>query len=90
MAAFVHQALGSILVVVGAILTPTPIPIGLILLTIGLALLAPYVPFVQALLRSIRRKWPNVDGSLRRHRDQMPEIIRRTIDKTHPGPTPAE
>jgi hypothetical protein len=90
MSAIIHQALGSVLVVVGAILAPTPIPIGLLLLTIGLALLAPYMPPVQGLLRAIRRKWPNVDGSLRRHRDRMPPVIRLAIDKTHPDLTPAE
>lgn len=84
-----HQVVGSILVLGGVILTPTPVPIGLILLTIGLALLAPYMPPVQRLVRSIRRKWPNIDTSLRRHRDRFPPIIRQTIDKTHPS-APAE
>jgi hypothetical protein len=85
----VHQLIGSVLVVSGAILTPTPIPFGLIMMTIGLALLAPYMPPIQKLVRAIRRKWPKVDGSLRRHRDRLPPIIRATIDKTHPQ-TPAE
>jgi len=79
-----HQLLGGVLVVSGAILTPTPIPFGLILLTIGLALLAPYMPPVQALVRAIRRKWPNVDQALRRYRDRFPPVIKATIDKTHP------
>ena len=85
----VHQLVGSVLVVGGAILTPTPVPIGLVLLTIGLALLAPYMPPVQRLVRHIRRKWPNIDRSLRRHRERFPPIIRKTIDKTHPH-APAE
>lgn len=68
MLSIVHQVLGAVLVIAGAILTPTPVPIGLVLLTIGLALLAPYMPPVQRLVRAIRRKWPNVDESLRRHR----------------------
>ncbi|HNR78345.1 MAG TPA: hypothetical protein PKM48_14520 [Parvularculaceae bacterium] len=85
-----HQVLGGVLVVTGAILTPTPIPIGLILLTIGLALLAPYAPPVQALVRAIRVKWPNVDRSLRRHHAKFPPIIRTTIDRTHPDAAPAE
>ena len=79
-----HQLVGGVLVVAGAILTPTPIPLGLIMLTIGLALLAPYMPPVQALIRRIRGKWPNIDAALRRHRDRFPPVIRSTIDKTHP------
>lgn len=85
----VHQLLGSVLVVSGAILTPTPIPIGLIMLTIGLALLAPYMPPVQRMVRYVRGKWPHIDASLLRHRHRFPPVIRSTIDKTHPA-TPAE
>lgn len=85
----VHQLLGSVLVISGAILTPTPIPIGLIMLTIGLALLAPYMPPVQRMVRYVRRKWPHIDASLLRHRHRFPPVIRSTIDKTHPA-APAE
>lgn len=85
----VHQLLGSVLVVSGAILTPTPIPIGLIMLTIGLALLAPYMPPVQRVVRYVRWKWPHIDASLLRHRHRFPPVIRSTIDKTHPT-APAE
>lgn len=85
-----HQVLGAFLVVTGAILTPTPIPFGLIMLTIGLALLAPYLPPVQALIRTIRRKWPKIDLSLRRHRHRFPPVIQSTIDKTHPEIVAAE
>ncbi|MGE0409732.1 MAG: hypothetical protein AB7P23_10805 [Amphiplicatus sp.] len=85
----VHQLVGGALVVSGAILTPTPIPIGLILLTIGLAMLAPYMPPVRRLVRAVRGKWPHVDSSLRRHRHRFPEVIRATIDKTCPK-APAE
>ncbi|MEZ5921853.1 MAG: hypothetical protein R3C60_10935 [Parvularculaceae bacterium] len=90
MLAIFHQVLGGMLVVTGAILAPTPVPIGLIMLTIGLALLAPYMPPVQALVRSIRRKWPSVDRSLKRHHHRFPPIIRTTIDKTHPDAAPTE
>ena len=79
-----HQALGAFLVVTGLIVLPLPIPFGLIMVTIGLSLLAPYVPIVQRLIRSMRMKWPNLDKSLIRHRDRFPPIIRSTIDKTAP------
>lgn len=85
----VHQVLGGVLVVFGAILTPTPIPLGLIMLTIGLALLAPYMPPVRRLIRMIRSKWPHIDASLRRHRRRFPPVIRMTIARTHPK-TPAK
>lgn len=84
-----HQVFGSTLVVTGLIILPLPIPFGLIMLTIGFALLAPYIPVVQRLIRAMRSKWPSLDGQLRRYRDRFPPVIRRTIDKTHPI-TPAE
>ena len=85
-----HQVAGVFLVITGAILTPTPIPFGLILLTIGLALLAPYMKPVQRAVRAIRRRWPKVDEALRRNRARFPPIIRKTIDKTHPDLAPPD
>ncbi|MFC2950319.1 PGPGW domain-containing protein [Marinicaulis aureus] len=82
----VHQVFGSLLVVAGLIVLPLPIPFGLIMLTIGFALLAPYIPAVQRLIRHMRGKWPNLDGTLRRWHHRMPPVIKSTIDKTHPHP----
>ena len=88
----VHQVFGSVLIVLGVILTPTPVPFGLILLTIGFALLAPYIPAFQRLVRHMRIKWPDLDAQLRRHHHRFPPVIKSTIDKTHPTPpaAPAE
>ena len=85
----VHQVFGSLLVVAGLIILPLPIPFGLIMLTIGFALLAPYIPVVQRLVRYMRSKWPDLDTKLRQWRHRMPPVIKSTIDKTHPF-TPAE
>ena len=84
-----HQILGSTLVLAGLIVLPLPLPFGLIMLTIGFALLAPYVPAVQRLIKTMRRKWPDLDRQLRKYRDKFPPVIKRTIDKTHPT-APAE
>ena len=80
-----HQVAGSTLVVTGLIVLPLPLPFGLIMLVIGFALLAPYIPAVQRLVRQMRRKWPNIDEMLLRHRHRFPPVIKRTIDKTHPA-----
>lgn len=80
-----HQVAGSTLVVTGLIVLPLPLPFGLIMLVIGFALLAPYIPAVQKLIRQMRRRWPNIDETLRRHRHRFPPVIKRTIDKTHPA-----
>ncbi len=84
-----HQVFGTALVVVGLIVLPLPLPFGLIMLTIGFALLAPYIPVVQRLIRHMRTKWPDLNKQMLRFRDKLPPVIRKTIDKTHPL-TPAE
>ncbi len=86
----IHQVSGVILIIVGAVLLPLPIPLGLPMLTIGFTLLAPYMPIVQRLIRTIRHKWPKVNETLLKYRHKMPPVIKSTIDKTHPPGTPAE
>ncbi|MEM9013791.1 MAG: PGPGW domain-containing protein, partial [Pseudomonadota bacterium] len=85
----IHQLSGSTLIIAGLVLLPLPIPFGLLMITLGCALLAPYVPAVQRLIRGMRRKWPSLNALLLRHRKRFPPVIKRTIDKTHPV-TPAE
>ncbi len=85
----IHQLTGSTLVLAGLVVLPLPIPLGLIMLTVGLALLAPYVPAVQRFVKHLRTRSPGLDRSMRRHRHRFPLVIRRTIDKTHPN-APAE
>ena len=79
-----HRIFGVLLVVAGLVILPMPLPFGLIMITIGLALLAPYFPAVQKLIIKMRRKWPDLDKGLQRYRDRMPPVIKKTIDKTTP------
>ncbi len=85
----VHQLVGGTLIIAGLIILPLPIPLGLVMLVVGLALLAPYIPAMQRLIRKMRHKWPNLDQSLRQYRHHFPTIIKKTIDRTHPT-VPAE
>ena len=84
-----HQILGSSLVLGGLIVLPLPIPFGLIMLTVGFALLAPYIPAVRRLIKHLRLRWPAFNRTLHRYRDRFPPVIKKTIDKTHPT-SPAE
>ncbi|MBI1393749.1 MAG: hypothetical protein GC152_13505 [Alphaproteobacteria bacterium] len=81
-----HQALGAFLVLTGLVVLPLPIPFGLIMITIGLTLLAPYVPLFQRLVQRLRQKHPALNAKLLQYRDRCPPIVRKTIDKTHPAP----
>lgn len=84
-----HQFFGATLVIVGLIVLPLPLPFGLIMITVGFALLAPYIPVMQRLIRHMRTKWPDLNKQMLKFRDKLPPVIRKTIDKTHPA-TPAE
>ena len=84
-----HQVIGVVLVVVGLIVLPLPLPFGLIILTVGFALLAPYIPLVQRIIKTMRTKWPDLNRTLLRYREKFPPVIKKTIDKTHPA-APAE
>lgn len=84
-----HQTSGVFLLLAGLIVLPLPIPFGLIMITIGCTLLAPYVPAVQRLVRSMRGKWPELNERLLKYRHRFPPVVKSTIDKTHPH-APAE
>lgn len=84
MLAIMHQVMGGTLIVAGLIVLPMPIPLGLIMLVIGLALLAPYILAVQNLVRHLRRKNGKLNDQLLKWHERFPPVIRSTIDKTHP------
>ena len=82
--ALVHKVTGSVLVLAGRVVLPMPIPLGLIMIALGLAMLAPYFKPVQNLVRHLRRKSPIVDRNLVRFKHRCPRVIRVTIEKTNP------
>lgn len=81
---FLHKVTGSVLVLFGMVLFPMPIPVGLIMIALGLLLLAPYFKPVQMLVRRLRRKSETVDRSLRKIKGKCPPVIRTAIEKTAP------
>jgi hypothetical protein len=82
--AIVHKVTGGVLVLAGLIVFPMPIPLGLIMIAIGLALLAPYFVPIQNLVKFLRRKYPSVDRTMIRLKHRCPRVIRTTIEKTNP------
>lgn len=82
--ALAHKITGSALVLFGIVILPMPIPLGLILIALGLAMLAPYFKPIQKLVRHLRRKSPLVDRNMVKFKDKCPRVIRMTIEKTNP------
>lgn len=82
--ALLHKLFGSLLVLFGIVVLPMPIPLGLIMIALGLAMLAPYFKPIQNLVRHLRRKSPLVDRNMVKFRHKCPRVIRMTIDRTNP------
>jgi len=85
---FVHKLLGSLLVLFGLVLFPMPIPVGLIMIAVGLLLLAPYFKPIQKFVRMLRCKFQPVDRTLRKIKRKCPPVLRSAIEKTAPVETP--
>lgn len=86
-----RRAVGWVLFIVGAILAPTPIPFGLIMVAIGLYLLAKDSVVARRMIRSVRRRIPALTAALDRLHQGLDRVhpkvgkgLRAFIDRTHP------
>jgi len=80
---------GFTLILLGVIITPLPIPIGLVLVIIGLALVIPALPGTTRKLRQWRRRFPAVSARLNQVAAHLPEFVRRAIRITDPNVRPS-
>lgn len=80
----VHLLGGFFLVICGIIITPLPIPIGLILILLGLSLLVPALPVLKRWLTLFRSRFPKASDKLRRIRHRLPLFARSLVDHTEP------
>lgn len=76
---------GTILVIGGIILTPMPIPLGIISIVIGLSLLVGSVPEIRVWLTQARRRYQEFSNKLNSIKHRLPAIARRLIEDTDPG-----
>jgi hypothetical protein len=80
----VRRVLGWTLVVAGAILTPTPVPIGLPLVAIGFYLVARDSVMARGMVRWVRRHIPPLHRGLEGLHPRVGKGMRAFIDRTHP------
>jgi len=76
---------GSLLVLLGLIITPMPIPLGIILIILGLSMLVSSLPVVRDFLRNLRRRYRVLSGKLNHIKRYLPAFARRLIEDTDPG-----
>ena len=75
----VRITLGVLFVVLGIPGLVLPILQGVLLLSIGLSLLSPYIPPLRRLGRRLRDRYPRQAESLRRARERLAERGRRIL-----------
>jgi hypothetical protein len=80
----VNLVVGFFLVICGIIITPLPIPVGLILIVLGLSLLVPALPVLRRWLTLARSRFPKLSNKLQSIRHRLPKFARNLIDHTEP------
>ena len=73
-----------VLILLGIILLPLPIPFGLLCLLVGLSLLVSVVPGVRSWLISLRQRYRQTSRKLNQIGSRMPGFLRQLIEETDP------
>lgn len=83
----VSIVVGVVLVIVGLITWPMPIPVGFILTSVGLFLLARDSVIARNAIRRARGRWPALDRMICRVAARLPHSVRGVIRSTAPEET---
>lgn len=78
----VYQILGVLLILAGLPLFWTPIPIGLIMIAAGLALLISNSDMAREFVRARRRRNPKFDAWVRKAEQVVPHPFDRILEQT--------
>lgn len=75
---------GWLLLVSGGVIAPTPVPIGLVMMAVGLGLLASESHTVRRGLQAVRRRFPGFCARLNAVKPRVPGFVARVIEDTDP------
>lgn len=76
--------IGWIMLIVGIITAPIPIPIGQIVALIGLSILVSESHWVKTNMQKLRRHLPIIGRQLMRMHPYMPRFLKKVIEETDP------
>ncbi len=76
--------IGWIMLIVGIITAPIPIPIGQIVALIGLSILVSESHWVKTNMQKLRRRLPIIGRQLMRMHPYMPRFLKKVIEETDP------
>lgn len=71
----------SVLLVLGAITLPLPLPTGIILIALGLAV-ATFNPLMLRWIKRARRRHPETSAKIRNVTPMLPAFLRRILNRT--------
>ena len=81
-------AAGWALIVVGTLTTPTPLPVGALLILAGLCILARESRWLRGTIRHMRGRYPRVSNHAHGLRHRLPAFLRRVVETTDPRRRP--
>lgn len=71
-----------IIIVIGLILFPMPIPVGIFFIIGGVAMLVSVNPAAQMQIARLRQKYPKVDEVMHKATKKSPRFLRHILHKT--------
>jgi hypothetical protein len=77
-------AAGWLLIPLGLVITPLPIPLGILMILIGLGLLVRDSRGIRSKLRRLRARFPGISARLSVWEDRSPRLIRGLLRRTDP------
>ena len=75
---------GVLLIVAGLLVLPLPVPVGLLMIILGVSLLVPAIPALARFLKRIRHRYPITSQRLNLISPKLPGFVRRVIEETDP------
>ncbi|MDR3441092.1 PGPGW domain-containing protein [Telmatospirillum sp.] len=76
---------GALLIILGILSVPTPVPIGFVLFAVGLYLLARGSKRAKRSVKDLRRLVPPLSRSLNRLKHRLPGRLQIFIERSDPG-----
>lgn len=80
----IKLAVGWLLVLIGLITAPLPLPLGQLVTLVGLSLLISESYAIRMFTRKLRRNYPILNRLMDRVKPYMPAFLKSTIDETDP------
>ncbi len=79
------QIIACFIILLGLIAFPLPIPVGALLITIGLSLLIISSPRLRCTIRGYRKKFPRFNRAITKTEFYLPDKIKQAIQQTDPS-----